>query len=90
MSKMLAAAREGLGRPDLRWHDLRHTGATLFARTGATTAELQQRLGHASPAAAMRYQHASQSRGHDLARRMAEQWANASGAAEAFGVRPGA
>ena len=34
------------GRPDLRFHDLRHTGAVLAAQTGATLAELMGRLGH--------------------------------------------
>ena len=50
-------AREAAGRPDLRVHDLRHTGATMAARAGATLAELQERLGHSSVNAALRYQH---------------------------------
>jgi integrase len=33
-------ARSSAGRPDLRFHDLRHTGAVLAAATGATLAEL--------------------------------------------------
>lgn len=53
-------AREVAGRKDLRWHDLRHSGAVLAAATGATLAELMARLGHSTPAAAMRYQHAAQ------------------------------
>lgn len=55
-------AREAAGRADLRFHDLRHTGAVLAAATGATLAELMARLGHSTPAAAMRYQHAAQGR----------------------------
>lgn len=55
-------ARERAGRPNLRFHDLRHTGAVMAAATGATLAELMTRLGHATPAAAMRYQHASADR----------------------------
>jgi integrase len=51
------AARKAARRPDLRWHDLRHTGAVLAAQTGATLAELMGRLGHSTPGAAMRYQH---------------------------------
>ena len=43
-------AREAAGRPDLRFHDLRHTGAVLAAQTGATLAELMGRLGHSTPA----------------------------------------
>jgi integrase len=60
-------ARLAAGRPDLRWHDLRHTGATLAAATGATLAELMGRLGHSSVHAAMRYQHAAQDRDHVIA-----------------------
>ena len=56
------AAREGAGRPDLRFHDLRHTGATLAAAAGATVAELMARIGHTTPAMAMRYQHATADR----------------------------
>jgi integrase len=53
-------ARTAAGREDLRWHDLRHSGAVLAAQTGATLAELMARLGHSTPAAAMRYQHQAQ------------------------------
>ena len=55
-------AREAAGRPDLRFHDLRHTGAVLAAATGATLAELMARLGHSTVSAAMRYQHAAADR----------------------------
>lgn len=55
-------ARRAAGRPDLRFHDLRHTGAVLAAQTGATLAELMARLGHSTPAAAMRYQTAAAGR----------------------------
>ena len=41
-----------------RFHDLRHTGNTLAA-TGASTKELMSRMGHASPRAALIYQHAT-------------------------------
>jgi len=47
---------------------LRHTGATLAASTGATTKELMHRLGHASPAAALVYQHAISERDSEIAR----------------------
>jgi integrase len=60
-------ARETVGRSDLRLHDLRHSGLTWAAATGATTAELMSRAGHASPAAALRYQHATQDRDRALA-----------------------
>ena len=38
-------ARKAAGRDDLRFHDLRHTGATMAAQAGATLAELMVRLG---------------------------------------------
>ncbi len=56
------------GLPHTRVHWLRHTGATLAASTGATTKELMHRLGHASPAAALVYQHAVTERDHEIAR----------------------
>ncbi len=60
-------ARRQVGRPDLRLHDLRHTGLTFAAVAGATTAELMHRAGHASAAAALRYQHAVSERDRILA-----------------------
>ncbi len=63
-------ARQTAGRPDLRWHDLRHSGAVLAAQTGATLAELMGRLGHSTPGAALRYQHAAQGRDLEIARRL--------------------
>lgn len=60
-------ARAKAGRDDLRFHDLRHTGATLAAATGATLAELMTRLGHSTPAAALRYQHAAADRDRAIA-----------------------
>jgi integrase len=63
-------AREVAGRGDLRFHDLRHTGAVLAASTGATLAELMGRLGHSTPGAALRYQHAADGRDAEIARRL--------------------
>jgi integrase len=60
-------AREVAGRPDLRFHNLRHSGAVLAAATGATLAELMARLGHSTPQAAMRYQHAAGGRDREIA-----------------------
>ncbi len=68
--KVFYPAREAAGRKDLRWHDLRHTGAVLAAQTGATLAELMGRLGHTTPGAAMRYQHAAADRDTEIARRL--------------------
>jgi|SRR5690625_170132 len=60
-------ARAAASRDDLRFHDLRHTGATLAAQMGATTAELMGRIGHSTPAAAMKYQHAARGRDAQIA-----------------------
>lgn len=63
-------AKELAGRPDLRFHDLRHTGAVFAAQAGATIAELMARLGHSTPAAAMIYQHAAKDRDGEIAARL--------------------
>lgn len=65
--RMFYKAREAAGRPDLRVHDLRHSGAVLAASTGATLAELMGRLGHSSPQAALRYQHVAGGRDKQIA-----------------------
>jgi integrase len=67
LQRAWSTARSGIGRPDLHFHDLRHTGLTLAAATGATTAELMRRAGHASADAALRYQHATNDRDQVLA-----------------------
>jgi integrase len=54
--------RTSVGLPDLHFHDLRHTGGTLSAATGASLKELMARLGHSSVRAAMIYQHATRDR----------------------------
>jgi integrase len=60
-------ARSMVGRGDLRFHDLRHSGLTWSAATGASVAELMRRAGHASQSAALRYQHATDDRDRALA-----------------------
>lgn len=63
------------GRPRSRGPalaDLRYSGAVLAAQTGATLAELMGRLGHSTPGAAMRYQHAAADRDAEIARRLSE------------------
>jgi integrase len=71
-------ARAEAGRADLRWHDLRHSGAVLAAATGATLAELMARLGHSTPQAAMRYQHAAAGRDRERAALLSKLAANGS------------
>jgi len=63
-------ARHQIGRPDFRFHDLRHFAATMAAISGATTKELMQFAGHSDIHAAMRYQEAVTDRKRDLAHRM--------------------
>ena len=70
LARVFYPAREAAGRPDLRFHDLRHTGAVLAAQSGATLAELMGRLGHSTPQAAMRYQHAAADRDALIAARL--------------------
>ncbi len=60
-------ARATIGRDDLTFHDLRHTGNTLAAATGASTRDLMTRMGHASMVAALRYQHATADRDKAIA-----------------------
>jgi integrase len=69
-------ARSRAGPEDLRWHDLRHSGAVLAAATGASLAELMARLGHSTPAGAMRYQHAAQGRDREIAALLSKLAAN--------------
>jgi integrase len=71
LQRAWSKARLSIGRPDLHLHDLRHTGLTLAAATGATTAELMHRAGHASASASLRYQHATRDRDQVLAHALA-------------------
>ncbi len=65
-------ARHAAGRDDLTWHELRHTGAVLAAQSGATLVELMGRLGHSTPAVALRYQHIAEGRDRRLARKLSK------------------
>ena len=63
-------ARDQAGRPDLRFHDLRHTGLTWLAAEGATVRELMDAAGHADVDTAMRYQHSLDRRKDILAEKL--------------------
>lgn len=65
-----ATAEAGL--PHLRFNDLRHTGNTLSASTGASTRELMARMGHSTPRAALIYQHATRERDAAIARAVSD------------------
>lgn len=67
LMKHYRKARQAAGRPDLRFHDLRHTAATMAALTGATLAELMARMGHSTSDAALVYQHVAAERDREIA-----------------------
>jgi integrase len=69
LSEEWRGAVAAVGAPEgLHVHDLRHHAATTMARMpGLTTKELMARIGHASPAAALRYQHATAERDRRVA-----------------------
>lgn len=50
-------ARASAGLKNFRWHDLRHSCASLLAQNGATLLEIGSVLGHKSPSATLRYAH---------------------------------
>jgi len=60
-------ARRAAAMSGFRFHDMRRTGQTLAASTGATTKDLMRCLGHASPAAANRYLHTVDGRDAEIA-----------------------
>lgn len=70
LHRVFYRARDVAGRPDLRWHDLRHTGAVMAAQEGATIAELKARLGHSTSDTAMLYQHATRGSDHRIAEKL--------------------
>ena len=80
--QMLRRALNRIGRPDVRPHDLRHTGMTLAAEAGASLAELRHRLGQSTTQAAEIYLHATADHGRRIADRMDEL------ASESSNVRP--
>jgi len=55
-------ATKAAGLQGLRFHDLRHTAATLAVVAGATTMELMARMGHSTLAMAIRHQHVMEGR----------------------------
>jgi len=57
-----------VGMSGFRFHDLRHTAATLAAASGTSLKALMARIGHASAAAALRYQHVIDGQDADIVR----------------------
>ena len=72
-----ARKRVGLG---ISFHDLRHTGQSLAAASGASTVDLMKRAGHSTPAAAQRYVHAIEGRDQEVARALSDIAANGAAA----------
>jgi hypothetical protein len=67
-SRTWATALAKAGLPvGIHFHDLRHTGNTFAAETGASLAELMNRMGHSSTRAAQVYLHARDERGRQIA-----------------------
>jgi integrase len=60
-------ATRAAGVEGLRFHDLRHSAATLALAAGANTRELMERMGHTSPVVALRYQHVMAGRDQAIA-----------------------
>ncbi|QGG96793.1 tyrosine-type recombinase/integrase [Actinomarinicola tropica] len=56
-----------IGIEGMKPHDLRHTGNTLAAMTGASTKELMARFGQSTSRAALIYQHATRDRDQQIA-----------------------
>lgn len=50
-------ARAAIGRPEIRFHDLRHTYASILANAGETMTTVQALLGHGSLVVTSRYAH---------------------------------
>ncbi len=71
-SRHWRTARTAVGVEHLHFHDLRHTGNTLAAATGASTKELMARMGHANPRATLLYQHATADRDRAIAEALSE------------------
>jgi integrase len=65
-----AAACKTAGIAGLHFHDLRGSGATWAATSGATVREVMGRLGHTTPTMALRYQHATLERDQAIAERL--------------------
>jgi len=63
-------ARRRAGLTWVRFHDLRHFAATMFATTGASTKEIMSRGGWKSVAMVVRYEHASEERDALLAQEL--------------------
>jgi integrase len=68
LSQAWKGACDAVGLRGVRPHDLRHHAATVIARNpNVTLRELMATIGHSSPVAALRYQHATAERSKAIA-----------------------
>jgi integrase len=61
-------ATAAAGVDGLRFHELRHTAATLAAASGTSPKAIMARIGHNSMTAALRYQHVMDGQDADIVR----------------------
>ncbi len=72
ISQLFARQVKRLAMPAIRFHDLRHTHATLLIAAGVPVKVVSERLGHANPGFTMAtYQHVLPGMGADAANRFA-------------------
>jgi integrase len=69
-----SGARDRAGLEDFRFHDLRHTAASLFASRGCDLITLQNLLGHKSVSMTQRYAHLMPDRHEKTRKIMSEFW----------------
>jgi len=67
LRKEFEAARQALGLSHIRFHDLRHTYASLLAQAGATLQMIGRAMGHSTPVMTHRYAHLVEDNLKDLA-----------------------
>lgn len=70
LRKAFEKAREAIGRPDVRFHDMRHCYASLLASKGEALTSIRDLLGHSSLAVTSRYAHADPERWDRLMSRL--------------------
>lgn len=68
--KHFEAARKRAEVADIRWHDLRHTMATWFGRSGAPLDVIRDQLGHSSISVTQKYRHVVSSEVRDSLQRL--------------------
>lgn len=70
MSKHFQRARAAIGRPDVRFHDLRHTYGSWLAQAGAQATDIRDLLGHTTVLTTNRYMHLNAERLQEVASRI--------------------